>query len=313
MNRIISFVLLCAILLMCFSGCSISNGPNGEKESRQGDTTEVNDGKNNAVPVIVEGELDKNSDLVATLLIYLEQYLTQYNIRGRSFAEQIDHIENGIQPILVAFDPADYYFVCGYYDPPADHYEFGYCCADNYTWVGYRSVAEIREYYKGMKWAVAFQINRALTVTDITASVKKVPNMEHFQLFKPTFEDGVNVSEAAMFDETFIYLNYPDCDLNGASQNPSTMYYCNSIYYHSMNTIPCVCLDGKYYLSFYMYTVYKDGTRGEESDRTYDFGEYYDPLMSMMEREKYNIVTKNGNTSFFATISLESFVDILIK
>ncbi len=312
MNKIISFVLLCSLLIMCLSGCSIPNNPNGEKESDKGSVPITSDDKNNTTPRIIYGEIDKNSDLVATLVAYLEQYTTQYNIKGRSLAQQIDHIKNGIQPLHIAFDPAEYYFVCGYYKPVEDHDELIYCCAKDYTWVGYKSETEIQEFYNGMKCAVVFQINMALTITDIVSNERAVPDIQHFQIFKPTFENGVNASEPIVFDETFIYLNYPDCYLNQFSQSTSTMYYCNSIYYHSMNTIPCVYLNGEYYLAFSMYVVYNDGTRSTEWDYTYDFGEYYDTLMNMLERDKYSIAG-NKHVSVYATISLKNFADVLVK
>lgn len=313
MNKIISIALLCSLLLICFSGCSIPNDPNGEKGSEQGSAPNINDAKRNTTPVIIEGEIDKGSDLVVTLVAYLEQYLTEYDLIGRTFAQKVDDIKNGIQPLHVAFDPADCYFVCGYYDPAEEHNEFVYCCAKNYTWVGYKSEADIQEYYNGMKWAVVFQINRALTVTDIVSNERTVPNMEHFQIYKPTFENGINVSDPVAFDETFIYLNYPDCYLNRFSQNTDTMYYCKSIYYHSINTMPCVYLDGEYYLSFHLYTVYSDGQRSEESDRAYGFGQYYDTLMNIMEKDKYNLTDEDGRTGFYGTISFDDLLDRVIK
>ena len=313
MKKIISFVLLSALLLMCFSGCSISNNSNGKKESDQESIPITNVNKGNTPLAIIEGEMDKNSDLVATLVAYLEQYTTQYNIKGRSFAQQIDHIKNGIQPLHVAFDPVKYYFVCGYYNPAKDHDEFVYCCAKDYTWVGYKNEAEIQEYYNGMKCVVVFQINMALTVTDIVSNERTVPDIQHFQIFKPTFKNGVNVGEPVVFDETFIYLNYPNCYLNRFSQSNSTMYYCQSIYYHTMNTIPCVYLDGDCYLSFHLYTVYADGSRSEENDYTYTFGKYYDVLMSVMDKDKYSITDEQGREKFYGTITVGDFVNDILK
>ena len=40
------------------------------------------------MPVVVEGELDKSSDLVVTLVAYLDQYMTEYDLIGRTFARQ---------------------------------------------------------------------------------------------------------------------------------------------------------------------------------------------------------------------------------
>ena len=312
MRKIISIILLCSLLLVCFSGCSITNNTNSDKEQNQDTTPNTNNSGNN-IPVIIEGELDKNSDLIATLVAYLEQYLTEYDLIGRTFAQKIDDIKNGIQPLHVAFDPSDYYFVCGYYNSSSEYGDIMYMSCDEYTWVGYKSETEIKEYYNDMKWAVVFQINKALTITDIVSSENNVPAMEHFQIYTPTFENGVNLAAPIVFDETFIYLNYPNCYLNRSSQDASRMYYCKSIYYHPMNTISCVCLNGENYLSFYLYTVYADGQRSEESDYAYSFGQYYDTLMNIMEKDKYHIKKENERTSFYGTIRVDDFLNGVLK
>ena len=267
-------------------------------------------------PEIVEGELDKSSDLVSTLVAYLEQYWYQYALIGRTFSQQIDDIKSGIQPLLVAFDPSDYYFVCGYHNPPPEqgdiHYlDYHYC--NEYTWVLYKDESNIQEYYNGMKWEVVFQINKALIVTDIVSDERAVPFIHHFQIFTPAFENGLNVREPVVFDETFIYLNYPNAYLNKFSQSTRTMYYCKSIYYHPIYTIPCVYLDGEYYLSFHMYTIYSDGKRGGEINFSYHFGQYYDALIDVTEKEKYSITDEYGRTIFYGAIRIDDFVDGVIK
>ena len=213
----------------------------------------------------------------------------------------------------VAFDPSNYYFVCGYYNSPSEYGDVGYQKSKEYTWVGYERESEIQEYYDDMRWAVVFQINKALTITDILSNEATVPNMEHFQIYEPTFENGKNVGAHVDFNETFIYLNYPNCYLNSFSQNTSTMYYSTSIYYHSMNTIPCINLDGEYYLRFYLYTIYTDGHRGEEESYVNAFGEYYDVLTAIMEKDKYSITKENGRTSFYGVISFDDFVNAVVK
>ena len=136
MNKIISFVLLCALLLMCFSGCTDPNDTNGDKVGDQEDTP------------FVEGELDKNSDLVVTLVAYLKQYGTMYDMISRVLFEKIDDIKSGIQPLLVAFDPNDYYFVCGYYNYSSYYRGDDYGNCEKYTWVGYKSESDVKEYYE---------------------------------------------------------------------------------------------------------------------------------------------------------------------
>lgn len=313
MKKVISFILICSIVLAFLTGCS---NVDNKDEDNGGDITGdvgADSNKDNIDSTVVDGEFDKSSDLVVTLVAYLEQYLTNYDLIGKTFAQKVDDVKNGIQPLHVAFDPVDYYFVCGYYNPMQEHYEFGYCCAEEYIWVGYKNEAEIKEYYNDTKWVVAFQINRTLTITDILSSERDVPQMEHFQIYNPTFENGSNIGESVVFDETFIYLNYPNCYLNRFSQNESTVYYCKSIYYHPINTISCVYLDGGYYLSFYLYTINSDGQRREEQDYDYGFGQYYDTLMSIMQKDKYNITSERGDISFYGAISIDDFINSVIN
>ena len=47
----------------------------------------------------------------------------------------------------------------------------------------------------------------------------------------------------------------------------------------------------------------------KETDYTYQFGEYYDELMSVMERDKYRI--ESSYTTVFATITMRDFVNVL--
>ena len=79
MKKIISLILLCALSLMCFSGCETPN-VDGNKEQNPPDAPTI------------EGELDKNSDLVVTLVAYLKQYGTMYDMIGRVLFEKIDKV-----------------------------------------------------------------------------------------------------------------------------------------------------------------------------------------------------------------------------
>ena len=345
MSKAFAIAVIFALLFGCLSGCSFLNEPiikqqieeeqkqepsqenegndipsdenNGENNSEQEKEEEntppaENNGGNNNTTVNIEGELDRESNLITTLIIYLDQYLYQYQILGRSLFQKIDHVKGGTQPLHVAFDPDNYYFVCGYYNPEEKHDESGYCCSREYTWVGYKDESEIKEYYNGVKWTVVFQVNRSLTVTDIVSNERITPDMEHFQIYTPTFEEGYNIKSSVKFDDTFIYLNYPDCELNKFSQKTDTMYYTNSIYYHSMVTIPCTYLDDGCYLTFYMYAIYSNGKQTSEWDYSYDFGAYYDVLMSAMERGNYSIAY-DDRTVIYSTVSLENFIDILLN
>ena len=80
-----------------------------------------------------------------------------------------------------------------------------------------------------------------------------------------------------------------------------------------MNTIPCVYLNGEYYLYFSRYTVYADGSRSEENDYTYTFGKYYDALTSVMDKDKYSVTYEDGKTKFYGTVSLDVFINDVLK
>ena len=169
-----------------------------------------------------------------------------------------------------------------------------------------------------MKWAVVFQINKAITIADIFSSGRLVPKMEHFQIYKPTFENGVNVGVPVVFNETFIYLNYPNCYLNRFSQSTSTMYYTKSIYYHNMNTIPCVSLEGQYYIPIWLDTLTTDeifsAQKALSKDRIlYDLGEYYSAIIDVMDTERYRVQPQVGYTYYYGVISLDDFVNDVVK
>lgn len=301
MKKLILLFLLSFLLLVLLVGCNNRKIPDGTNESTphgtSADTTTPENDQHD-LPEI-EGALDKNSDLIVTLVAYLKQYWVEYDMIGKSFADKIDDIKGGAQPLHVVFNPSDYYFVCAYYNPTHEYDEGMYCCAEQYTWMKYESAAEIKEYCNDIKFVVAFQINKALSVTNILSQETAVPDMEHFQIYKPLFEGGTNKDAPITFDQNFLYLNNAD---------KATIYHCKAIYNHEYITIPCSYIDGQYYLSFFLYTIYSDGRKGEESDYVYSFGEYYDALMSVMEKDKYHVTDKYERTRFYGVISFDDFV-----
>ena len=159
MNKIISFVLLCALLLMCFSGCKIDT---------------------NGTMV-----LQSQDALVCTLVEYLRDLLYEYDLADTSTAIKIDEIKNGKQALHVGFDKSEYYFVCAYYNAEHDDESIVYCCATDYTWVRFNDVNKISEKYDDLNFIAGFQINKASSVTDIITKDAKAPSMEHFQEYKP--------------------------------------------------------------------------------------------------------------------------------
>ena len=260
-------------------------------------------------PEIVEGELDKSSDLVSTLVVYLnwERSVCRYPVGNITFSKMIDSVESGVQPLLVAFDPCDYYFVCGYYDFSSEYGDIFLGAPCEYTWVAYKNESDIQEYYNDMKCAVAFQINRALSITEIVPDERVVPDIQHFQIYKPSFENGVNVSSPVVFDEALIYWDYSSWHLNESR----TLYCRKPGQYDAMTTTPCVNLDGNYYLSFYSYTIYSNGEQSEPNNFSSAFDQYYDVLTSMVEEDKYSTTGEDGSTSFYGTIRIDDFIDFI--
>ena len=323
MKRFILFLLVGALLLLPLSGCFAGNKQNEgttpnnttENTTPEATTPEVttppeNDQKD---PPMVEGELNKDSELIVTLVNYLKQCSYEYLIITLSLSSKINQIQDGAQPLHVAFDPNSYYYVCGYYNVTHEYREpYHYCCASEYIWVGYENEAEIQEYYNDVPCIVAFQLNRALTVTDILSG-EPANDMEHFQIYKPTFENGVNTAPAITIDDTYIYLN----NVNERFDE-DIIYHSKSWYYHSNATISCICLDGEYYLPFYLATLEDgetfDAQKALSTDQiTHTLGEYYDEIISVMDTERYSVAVTEEYTYRYGVVSIDDFVNHIIK
>lgn len=320
MKKTILFLLVSALLLLPLSSCfadkqNEGTTPNNTTENTTPEvttpeaTTPPENNQDNT-PVVNAGELlDKESDLVVTLVDYLKEYWIQVERVPLSLANQINEIKNGAKPLHVVFDSANYYYVCGYYTSPHELEYMHYCCPEEYTWVKYEDESQIQEYSNEMKCIVAFQINNALTVTDILSNETNAPDMQHFQIYAPTFENGVNAREALVFDETFIYLN---------DTNKDTLYHCVDVYYHELITIPCVCLDNQYYISVYLDTIGSgeifnlEKTLSKDSI-TYNFGEYYDSIVSIMNTEKHRVTNEQGYTHCYGLILIADFISGIIE
>lgn len=250
----------------------------------------------------VDPDNQVDEDLIVALVDYLKTLSYDYELFPHSTADKIDDIKNGKQALHVAFDSSNTYFVCAYLDEISNADKFFHDHADEYTWVKYEKAEEIYEKYNDLSLVVAFQINPSLFVKDIMSEDAAVPAMEHFQPYEPQFNEGLNTKAADTFDETFIYLDSSDND---------TVYHCTSVYYDYTVNIPCICLDGQYYVYKYLYSVLADGSR-DNVNVSYDFGEYYDCLVSVMDTEKYTL-NENGRTTVYGLITIDDFADIINK
>lgn len=325
MRKIIILFLLLSLLLMHFSGCSfidnlIQKTPHEKEMPEKNKSHLKNIGKPIDPITINEGEIDKSCDLISMLRAYLFQScLACIYPASKTLYQQINDVKNGIQPLHVAFDPNNYYFVAAYYNSPDDHHETDcyYGCANDYTWVCYKNASSIQEYYNEQKCLEVFQVNLALTITDIVSGDRSTPDIQHYQPYVPMFENGLNIKDPLFFNNMLIYLNHPLCldldlELNQFCQNTSTVYYYHNIYYRDIVEIPCCYIGDNYYIPLYMYTVYSDGSQSPHKDYTQDFGKYYDSLTEIMQYEKYTVTNANGS-SVYAVISIEDFFDVLVE
>ena len=259
--------------------------------------------------------MDKDNELIETLSNFLDYYHVLWDRVHISFSAQINAIKRGTQPLHVVFDANDYYYACAYYSPTHDRNESAYCCFSEYTWVAYKSETAIQEFHNGMQFVVAFQINRAASVINILTG-EPANDIEHFDIYVPVFENGVNTAVATEFDQNFVYLNglFSDLDEN-------TIYYSTSpksVKDHSNHAIPCVYLDGRYYLSLSLGTLKADKefdaqeVLSKESN-IYKFGEYYDAIVGVMDMESYRIVNQDGSMRIYGLITFEDFVNGVLK
>lgn len=237
--------------------------------------------------------------------------LTSYDMPGNTLADHINQMENhNMVPLHVEFDPLSYYFVCGYYNcthKSANKIDCYYSCADKYTWVKFESEKDIKEFYNDTELVVAFQLNRSSFVTDILSRDSKVSNMEHFQIYNPLFDNGLNTSAPITFDETFVYFDYD------YSTDKSIVYYSTSVKYNDWNTLPCVRLDNRFYITRFLYKTYPDRDRVDGEDRQTDFGEYYDDLIDKMQTDRYSVSYEDGSTTYYGTILIEDLVNVVLK
>ena len=302
-------LLLCVVVLLFIGicGCAVVGLFEGSPTETTPPTQSVSK---------YENPMGLPEDMLDTLVEYLEQYNAEYDIITYSEEETIDFIKNGAQPLHVAFDPADYYFVCGYYHHSRESEENNaYCCVKEYTWVKFASTDKIRETYLGKELIVAFQMNRALFVKDLLANEDYSPGMEHFQIYKPKFEDGVNTNPPIDFSETFIYLNGVTTK-NGYSYEPFNGKGYRSVkqYNHRNLTFRCIYFEGQYYIPVYTHKVDANGEIKSVSDNARKFGKYYDTIESIMETGRYSIENETyRSVEHYGLVSVDDFANEIIK
>ena len=287
MKRIISLILLCALSLMCFSGCANSNdssGDNNEPETKK--------------PV----ELQSGDALVSVLAEHLQSLNAFTYYISFTSEEKINFIKDGIQAVRADFNSSSRYFVCAYYDVHGYEYETrNYCCAYKYTWVKFESAGDISEKYKDLHFIAAFQIDNPATVSDLVSKDAKTPNVEHFTMYSPTFADGINTASALDFNTSSILLDYNDTE---------TLYYTTTNESYKASTLDCINIDGRCYLTVYLYTIATDNSYNE-ANTSGNLGEYYDVLMSVMSDKVYGEIDSRGRTNCYGLIEINDFIDCI--
>lgn len=283
------FIILVCLTLLC--GCFSHTGSFSDDDS---------------VDIIyeqsfaVEDSDTLTDELIDALVEYLQGLGVEYELPDTSLSIKIDNIKKGQRPLLVDFDPTNFYFVCGYYDGITENGPLKYGNSNEYTWVRFESADEIQENHEDKKFIVAFQINKALLVRDIASPQAIIPRIEHFQMYEPIFENGVNTNTHIVFEKEFIYLN---------PSNAERIYHSTSLFNHQVVTIPCINYD-EYYISHFMYSIHINGEKDEMNLRGV-FDQYYDSLMSVIQPTKYSITRSSGITDYYGLITIDDFVKIL--
>ena len=281
MKRVFSPLLLCAMCILPLFACSEPDDGHGK-------------------PTVLGEE---SSDLISSLIDYLESQHVDDDMLPTSFAIKIrESKEKGTQPLLVEFDPAKCYYVCGYYrgKDANDHESADSPNFAEYQWLRYEKEEDIRESYRGRTCVAAFRLNPASSVTDIRPGKKTVPAFEHFEKVAPVFEGGYNVGKSESFDRVFVYLN---------STGKNRIYYTTRNVSNKHFTFRCIRLDGQIFIPVTMYRIEPTGER-YDYDLKWEFGEYYDALMEIVieGRDSY----KSGETMYYnGLFTIEDFGEIL--
>ena len=292
-------LLIVFVRLTLLCGCFWHPGSNNNETSNCSTADEIVYEQSFAV----EDSDTLNDEMINTLVDYLQGLYVEYELPDSSLSRKIDNIKNGHQPLLVDFDPDIFYFVCGYYDGITEDGPLKYRNSEEYTWIRFESTNEIKDTYESKKFIVAFQINKALLVKDIASEKAIIPRVEHFQMYEPIFENGVNTNTHIVFEKEFIYLN---------PSNTERVYHSTSAFNHQVVTIPCILLDNEYHITRVTYSIHANGNKAEGNLKG-DFGTYYDALMSIMNTAKYSVTNEQGRTDYYGLIDIDDFVNHIIQ
>ncbi len=280
MKRFILILLVCVMLIGCLSSCGTTNKEPVEL-SREG----------------------KDQEIVIGLSDYLRRLHSSINPGDGRLERKIDGVKNGSRQALhVAFDPKDYYFVCAYHDLEHEHNEKYSCCNEyNYTWVKFFDKEDITESYNGLQLVAAFQINKAKFVKDIVSKRAETPEFEHFIVYTPEFENGINVADAVHYDESYLYFRSYEVEKGDYIIDSTDEWF------DYLHATPCVKYKGKYYIKQVTKIGYQNPKDLEE-----EFGEYYDELTEIMITDKYTEEI-DGKTYYYGLFNINKFSRKILK
>lgn len=281
---------LCILLLGILAGCASDqvNGDNNTTESEPGPGDDAS-----ILPV--------DEKLISALVEYLVNRFTEYDMDPLSFSEKIDKIRDDAPTLFASFKSSSCYYVCGYSNSEHEHESDLHCCVASYTWVKYDHPGQIGEYHNGERCAVAFQIDKASSVKLLSKETEQAPEVEHFQLFVTNFENGINVNEQVAFGESFIYFYEND---------PGTVYCSTSQNTFFCQSMQCICLEDRYYMPISLYIERYNGERTENDARA-TLGKYYDTFMDILIFDYYSTTNKQGDTTYFGLIEVETLLEII--
>ena len=323
MKRIIVVLVLCALTLSCLASCKGKRRvPDVSDEPPVTQSTKYNSYNGNPLRAITDSEKEK--ELKSRLTTYLVEKKYGWNVIpvDRSLAGNISSINSGADPLLVSFDPADYYYMCAYYNeseiitPPMEFpeediyledespssddaiklgYDYTALVANrdpiyDYTWVRFENPTDITEYHDGKKLVEAFQINRAFFVSNIKSENFFVPNVEHFISYETDFVGGYNINGAKAVSGSFIYLSF----LGNAQ-----IIFCSELI-----GISCVEIDGEYFVR-----VDIDGKN--EKELIDELGYLHDELSVIMDTERYSEEGSTGAVVRYGIIGVREFAEVV--
>ena len=134
--------------------------------------------------------------------------IVNLDIDYSDWSDEIDKMKSEAQPIYVAVNPNDYYFVCGYYKTSDPFESYNHSNTAEYIWIGFDSADKIPQYYNESELMCAIQINKPQICRDNISGVDLDIEVEHCQIYKPQFVEGYNVAPAVKCDDKYVYLNY---------------------------------------------------------------------------------------------------------